>query len=61
LQLEDVKDVLERFPIDSVREVNDLAQRIFAQLNSQGTPRLDDLHLTLERLRRTYLDTGSFQ
>jgi hypothetical protein len=60
LTLVDVADVLKRFPIDSVRERNALAQRIWATISNRGEPRLDDLHLELEQRRRNYLRNGSF-
>jgi hypothetical protein len=61
LRAEDVKKVLERFPIDSVGRINELARQIYGALQKDGAPRLDDLHLKLGRLRRTYLETGKWE
>jgi hypothetical protein len=61
IQITDVAEVLERFPIDSVGERNALAQSIFDRAAIKGAPRLDDLHREIEQRRQKYLETGSFQ
>jgi len=61
LRVDDVKDVLEQYPIGGIREINRLAVAIFEELQREGTARLDDLHSKLELLRRSYLETGKWE
>jgi len=61
IEVAHVADVLARFPIDSVRERNRLAQEVYADLLRTGEPRMDDVYQRLEQLRHKYLQTGTFQ